>query len=249
MSSFLYFLSNRDAGLSPEEIKAAGLGYALAGPVHQQHLTGNGPGGVGGTLLASADHCDASRVRYVPAEQEWIETANGWLGRWKADTIGPRDLLQPKPLDGHFVELADGNRWLCPVARTHGIEGSAIRWYHALPQTVAIGPDRKWKPGDVVPRYRRLWALNEAWWDVQLAVAYRSAGIGDTITFDFEGLYSSAAECLAVNYRLGPDEISLLGLFDSDSARKILDALIDVPSVVALSAELEKKTDSIPPVG
>jgi hypothetical protein len=249
MSAFLYFIPNRQAGLSAEELRKAGLGHALDGPVHQQHVEAGGPGGSGGVVAADAEHCEPGRVRYIPAEQDWVETAIGWIGRWKGMAIGPADLMRPKPLDGHFVELADGRKWLCPIARSHVLEDGGIRWRHTFPQTVSLGEDRKWRPGDVVSRFRRLWDLSLAWWDVRADAASTTAEVGETVRFDFDGLHASAAECLAANYRIGAEEISLLGLFDSDSARKILDALIDLPTVVKLTEEMEKKTASTPHAG
>lgn len=242
MSSLLYFVPDKKAGLSANEIREIGLDYALDGPVHQQTVS-DGPGGVG-VVLADARHCDPGRVRYVADEQEWLKIPAGWLGRWKGETMEPSDLIRAKPLDGHFVELADGRQWLCPVARTHVIQQDKVRWEHALPVCVGMDENRRWSPGEVVPQYRRLWEISLAWWDAKMSATAPDAEVGDTIRMDFEGIHTIAAECLAVNYRLGSDEISLLGLFDTDSARKILDALIDLPTVIALGEELEKKTAS-----
>ena len=185
----------------------------------------------------------------APTEQEWIELSGYSIGRWKNETIAPADLLRRKPLDGHLVELADGHKWVCPIARGHINQAGAIRWQHRLPCGVNLGKDRKWHPAGVVPRYRRLWQICEAWWNATIASAVSAGEVGETITFDFDGSYAAACECLAANYRLGPDEASLLDLFDSDSARHILDALVDMPGLVALSKELEKKTDSPPADG
>ena len=166
------------------------------------------------------------------------------VGHWQAAAVRPADLLRDKPLAGHLVELADGYEWLSPMARSHAEESARIVWRHALPRGVALNPfekdqeQRKWQPGPVLPRYRRLWDLGLAWWDVRMAA-------GTDARFDFNGLYAAAAECLSANYRLGPDEITLLGLFDSDSAESILDALIDLPGLAALSAELQKKTAAL----
>jgi hypothetical protein len=244
MGGFLYFVPDRDAGLGPQELRAAGLSYALDAEVHQQHIASGGLDGRGGVVLADAGHCEPASVRYAASEQEWVEVPTGWLGRYSGQAIGPDDLMRTKPLDGHLVELADGRKWLCPLAKLHVIEGDQVRWHHAFPRGVRRGRDKKWQSGEVVPRYRRLWQLALAWWDVRLASAPENAEIGQTIQFDFDGLHDAAVECLAANYRLGPDEVCLLGLFDSDSARKILDALIDLPNLVALNAELQKKTES-----
>jgi hypothetical protein len=250
MPSLLYFLPDRRSGLSADEIRAAGLGYALDGPVHQQTLSDGPAMSSGGVLLADGRHCDLSRLRYAPGEQEWVgvQSSSAWVGRWKDEVFVPADLEREKPLAGHLVELADGNQWLCPVARGLAAEGGAVKYYHTLPRGVALDATGKWSKGQVVPRYRRLWKIAEAWWDTRVASVPTAAEVGDVVSFDFEGLVSAAVECLAANYRVGAVEVSMLGLFDSDSARKIVDALVDLPTLVVLSEELQKKTPS-PAVG
>ncbi len=48
-----------------------------------------------------------------------------------------------------------------------------------------------------------------------------------------------AIDVLAVNYRIGPAEASLLGILSAGISREILDALVDRPT---LEKWLEKKT-------
>ena len=256
MPSFMYFLPNRAAGLGGDELRATGLGYAIEGGAHQRHLTGAGPSGGAGVLLAAADRMELSRVRYVPAEQEWIELpAPGalrpalYLGRWNNDAISPADLVRTKPLRGHLVELADGQSWLCPIARGQCEEDGRICWYHALPRIMSIDAGGGWAPGPVVPRLRRLWQLAEAWWEARDAAIPAGSKGGESVAIRFDQPEQAAAEVLAANYRLGPAEISLLGLFESGTARRILDALVDWPTLVALVAETQKKTASPPSAG
>jgi hypothetical protein len=67
------------------------------------------------------------------------------------------------------------------------------------------------------------------------------AAVGQTITFEFDGLRNAACECLAANYRVSPAEVSLLGLLDGGVASKILDALADWPTAIRLAEQLQKK--------
>jgi hypothetical protein len=237
MGCFLYFVPDRSAGLSNKEISDIGLGYALDGTIHQQGLSGAGPGGLRGVLLACG--CDPSMVRYADSEQQWYETPFGyWIGLWIKDRPNSAALARDSQLDGHYVVLADGDVWLAPMARKYLADG----WYHVLPRTVKLGPERKWEKGDVVAKYKRLWDNGQAWWDARLAAVPVESQAGDDIRIDFDCAVTLAVESLSENYRIGQDEVSILGLFDSTSAKEILDALIDFPGLLALM-EAEKKTE------
>ena len=89
----------------------------------------------------------------------------------------------------------------------------------------------------MLPRYRRLWKLAEEWW-----AAFTGGRIeGQTIQTDFSdaSAFDCAVECLQANYRVGPVEISLLGLLDDgDALRRILDALVDWPVWLAAQKKM-----------
>lgn len=243
MTGFLYFVPDRSAGLSNADIQTIGLGHAFEGGVRQQSVSA-GPSGGPGVILADETSVEPARVRYSSGEQTWREAPFGWVGRWNADAIGPRDLLRKASIAGHFVELSDGNQWLCPATRAWGMEDSEIRWCHTLPRSMVLGADRKWTQGDVVPRYRKLWDLGVSWWQSRVASSEAEHQVGETIHVAIDDPFAAAVECLAANYRVGPEEVALLGLFESNSDHRILDALVDLSSLVRLDEELKKKAQS-----
>jgi len=247
MATLLYYAAESNASATLEHLKDR-----LDGGMHRQGLN-KGPDGQG-MLICAADRMEASRLRYHPEEQQWtLVPACGrpayWVGVISGETPGPADLVRKKTLPGHLVELADGKHWLCPVARGQGQQDGRLVWYHTLPRSLILREDGTWSEGEVVHRWARLWQIAEAYWQARMGAADPEAPVGSELQFDFQGAAAAAAECLAVNYRLTPVEISLLDLLDTDSPRKILDSLIDWPTLVALAAELEKKTEPIVSVG
>jgi hypothetical protein len=244
MATFLYYAGET---FVPGILKH--LASRFDAGTHQQQLI-RGPDNDRGTLF-SAKELDPARLKYRPDEQDWeLVGAAGrpayWIGTFKDDPPGPADLARKKMLPGHLVELADGRGWLCPVARGQAASDGRLVWYHTLPRTIVLADesDREFTEGPVVPRYARLWQLAGAYWQARLGSAIADAGEGAEVSFDFQGAAAAAVECLVVNYRVSAVEVSRLGILDTEAPRKILDALIDWPTLVRLSAELQKKTTS-----
>jgi len=256
MATFLYYAAEAFAPAIEKH-----LASRLDGGGHQQGLM-CGPDQQRGMLFAAADRIDASRVKYRPGEQEWqlIEAARPgepgilptyWLGTINGEEPTPEDLARKKTLPGHLVELGNGRTWLCPVARGQAAEDGRLVWYHTLPRQIVLTAqsDRQWEQGPVVPHYARLWALASQYWQARLGSATADAIAGEEVSFDFQEAAAAAVECLAANYRLTAVEVSRLALLDTEAPRKILDALIDWPTLVRLSGELQKKTKSAASAG
>jgi hypothetical protein len=240
MAGFLYFIPGASAGLDAKAIAAARLaGVLCEGPIVQQH-TLRGPGGGPGVVAAVSS--EPSSVRFAPDRQQWQQAGGYWIGI-EEPAPGPEELARKKQLDGHLLELGDGQKWLCPAARFHVLDGGEIRWQRALPRKMQW-IDGRWQPGPVVPSCAALWETAAAWWNLRMEVASAQTAAEP---WDDDRVHNAAAGCLAANYRLGPAEISRLGLFESDTARDVLDALVDLPTVLALGAELQKKTASPAP--
>lgn len=226
MAGLLYFVPGA-TWLVPEaaNLAAAGLGEVLGGlPVDAQPCTG--PEGAGQLIWASSDPLELRG--YQPDRQTWRRCAvpvspcprvpvspRPWVGFWRDARPGPEDLARPAPVPGHPVELADRRRWSVPIGRR--CTGDC-----GLPSTYVLEAGALGQ--EVTPEYAALWADVLKLWtrvplsDLQLAaIAYRA---------------------LAVNYRLGPDEINLLGLVGPHNVVAILGALLDHPTIAALDAEI-----------
>lgn len=234
MAGLLYHVPGA-AWLVPEpaHLAASGLADVLGGaPV--EALPCAGPDGPGVLLYSPADPPDLRGYR--PERQVWrrrscslqppASSPPSWVGYWKDSRPGPEDLVRSSPVPGHLVELGDGHRWCVPIGRNCRDGNSGLPGAYVL-EAGALAVE-------VVDQYRDLWTDVQALWvrkphtETQLvAIAYRA---------------------LAVNYRLGSDEINLLELVGPHNAVAILGALLDFPTIAARSAALEaaqpKKADA-----
>ena len=256
---FLYYLPGLQSGLPLETARAAGLAYALDGPISTVGVRG-GPDGGDGVVLALAKSIQPEELSYHPDRQTWrkIPACSAWVGLspesrvqgpGSHSTLGSQlstSLARAKQLGGHEVVLADGRRWLVPMARGWVEQDGDLRWYHNLPQQSVLADDGRWSEGDVLPRYAPLWELAMRFEDARrVAVSVETPGDGESVRvqFDFDGLHQAAVRCLQENYRIGPAEAALLNLLTADISREICEALIDIPTRL----EWFKKKQSAPP--
>lgn len=230
MSGLLYYLPQR-SHVELAQAAELGLGHAFERDLSPRGVSANGPDGGAGVVI-----CDATRVaklgHYADC-QEWMKIpqspADAWVGRFINEPVKPEDLARDEQLGGHPVTLADGQQWLVPVARGLAETDDGQRtWYQAVPTRMRLDEQSgDWTEGEIVERYRPLWSIATAWWDR----FYASAEEDFEESFDFARRADAAAEVLAVNYRLGRAEVSLLGLFDAQAPVAVLHATVDMPTM------------------
>lgn len=239
MNAFLYYVPGHTQQIiTPADVVKAKLGYAFpkGTPAICNAMPGTGPDGNVGAIWTNSE-----RYQYVKDAQVWEQHEGDgyWVGYWKDAKPGPDGLLRDKPLDGEYVELADGNLWLVPRARRWSMEDDPEawpRWSHTLPRRLKFNTNPEAvKAGDcpqagvvveqnyVVEKYAELWAIAE----VDFRQRYSSALPEDDAFWTNTALYLNVVKVLTTNYVLGPVEANLLGLFDSESYQKVLDALGD----------------------
>lgn len=253
MAQFLYYLPSTRAAdvaqggvLLPAALERFGLRETLGDVVRAERdaslfeLAGRGPDGAGGLILVPrATSGDLPRrLGFYPAEQRWErwepqrpDQSPVWVGVEHGPPPGPADLQRTETIAGHEVLLADGQRWTVPIYR-RPYQGAE---FGELPRAVRWSPDQRLQ---VVtkPEYQRLWDRGGQIWDVCL-----SNQVGD------DQIAEWSLEALAVNYRLGRPEISILGLLDSTNWRQVLEATVDVPLIRQVWEEQQKKTAEPPP--
>lgn len=237
MPGFLYFVPGRDLP-GQVDVDAAGLAYAFESPPDGTGVR-LGPSGAAGVTIAQTGSLPTARIRYTPEVQEWravVDSPQGvWIGRYKEDRIGPTDLARKEQLAGPEVKLADGNSWIVPVARAVIEEDARPAWYCALPQISTRGKDGRWTVGDVLQRYAPLWQLATNWDDFRQQAILQALDEetadqpATTMQFEFDELHEAAVLAMRMNYRLGADEVDMLGLFTQQHAVDILNATIDLP--------------------
>lgn len=148
---------------------------------------------------------------------------------------GPGELARGRRVDGHLVRLGDGRDWLVPCGRLFP-SGTA------LPQTLVMeGGILRGEVVEEFAEYSReceglFWALYGD------AMPEDMPGRPEQVeTVTFERAFRCAVLALGVNYRVGLDEVSRLGLLRTDNVREVLGAMVDEPGLRRLA---EKKTAS-----
>jgi len=210
---------------------------------------------------------NATDAQYHPDRQKWrvmLQPEEGpwagkvWVGYVTDKKPQPADLVRSSMLDGELVTLGDDNDWHVPVAR-HNLEENGQLVYRVRFPCVAKYQGGEWVETDVVARYRSLWAIACTWYDFQTLkfreLLLESAGKSvedlpeeqqkSIPKFTFDNMASWAVEVLRVNYvSMGPTEIEILELFDTDRIGKVLDALVELETFFDWTL---KKNDGLKP--
>lgn len=259
MAALLYFIP-RGWQMPAEELAKTGFAFAdLAGLPGGQ--CANGPDGGPGVVVALEAGAlnDAPIAAYRPDKQTWVgvnaETPKRqnaemekpkpgppryWIGWETARPPTPADLQHRALRDGHDVRLADGHLWRVPVVRqplAH-FGDAAPGW----PARLSLNGDDRRLARRVDPAYLDAWAMTQRLWNVYIGAA-TDAEVCDEVT-----LFRVAAAALGLNYRVSADEVDALGLFTNENLAEVVHAMLDVPRLLRIQAELaaaaavEKKT-------
>ena len=235
MPGLLYYLPGLE-GLTLADTAKVGLGHAFEADCTCRRVMASGPDG--GAGLVAVDHRRQPEPGYFADKQTWLKIpgngAGAWVGRYTDRPVLPEDLAREEQLSGHPVRLADTQEWLVPVARACGEtrDGEPVT-YQAVPTRIALDEEGNWIDGDVIDRYRPLWSIATEWWDRWIAIGQSEEGSEPEETFGFDRRADAAVDVLAINYRLARAEVALLGLFDGETGRSVLDATIDMPTITA----------------
>ena len=221
MSTFLYWVPTPKPIIQREAITQYGLDYALPyAAISRPAFNGPGGQGAGAVVVDSVASALLPSHGYHPDRQEWrqLEQSEVWVGWFPEAMPSPDGLARTAmtPLK-RPVTLSDGRQWLAPVAQRIVENESVPTGLCSLPQSVAR-KDGEWVLGEVRQQYRELWRVARETFD-------RMQDGNGSIAIQLD----SAVIALAANYRIGPTEAGILGLFESDGAVawEVLKVLID----------------------
>lgn len=204
----------------------------------------SGPDGECGSIVGV--HRDNKPGGYYPKDQTWQQIDScTWVGYWSDEPWPPKpEALQRKNIiDGTLVELADGNKWIVPVARKFTEVNGDISLVTLLPRKLRRDADGEWYFEGVNIRYQWLWDI-AVWWFDQIIEMINA---GKTFLYA-DGMYDAAAKVLSANYRMSEGLASAMGIFDTSSASEILNALVDWNGYVELCQKKSREagdSDSI----
>jgi len=209
MAGFLYFASSRQS-VTPNLLLALGLGDAFPdGSTVTQRQCSKGPDGHSGVVVAWG--APKVEVGYFPEKQTWAKCLRSecWLGFETADPPRPEELARERTVGFYTAPLGDGRRWIVP---TGVFEDGAS----PLPKVRRLSADGSIERR-VAKEYESLYLA---------ADAVRSA-IRDREDLDDRREWEIAVEALRVNYRVGADEVSALGLLTDAAVVAMFQALVD----------------------
>ncbi len=236
MSAFLYYVPGDYPQMALDKVAELGLAYAFERQP-EARLTMHGPDDGSGPVFGIFEKLgDDLTGGYFPEKQTWrkIPKSECWIGYYNDAKPGPDDLMREQALDGHWVELGDGNKWLAPVARSCDADATEYMAINNLPVQGDIDDEGNWVQTKVSDRYAAIWDLATKFWDVFRDALRRTAEIDpapDTVPVQFGEFYSGAVTALAVNYRVSNIECAVLALLTMQESTKILTSLIDLPTV------------------
>lgn len=147
-----------------------------------------------------------------------------WLGLEVRRPLQPRAIALRNQVRGYSLQLGDGRVWnvpaLCHLSHVHRINGAGEY-------------ERR-----IADQYEALWAQSE-----QFASQFlEAAGLHQAreqqglppqdVHFTCAESFDFVCRCLALNYRLTPELVSLLGLIDDEAMRSVIKAAIDLPELI-----------------
>lgn len=248
MGVFFYYLPGRQAGsVTREELAATPLAATLRdcletqrdfqNRIVQNQVLAQGPDGFSGVLLFAQPARLAplaQRVGYYAADQIWHERAGYWIGWDRGCPPDPASLARESLTAGVEEILGDGHVWCCPLIRRLGRAPN-------LPRVMEVDAAGEFGMR-VLPAYD--WA-----WELSGEIFNRVFG---EPTYPFADAFRLAVGALSLNYRVGPDEASLLGLITTLNFQKVFEAAIDWRKLEELLGELDpadprKKKEASPP--
>jgi hypothetical protein len=250
MAGFLYFIETQKNEITPEDLRAIGLGHLVEKDAKPLARGCTGPDGKPGLVFSAGA---GPAPKYEPAKQtwkaapvKWVEGVKGvpyYAGLWNDSRPTPADLARAVIIAGEDVELGDGNVWRIPVCYSI-VRGSTF------PKDLVLGEDGETWQELERPQFRKLCADAERVWQAFLNAEQKEDGSGATIRLDKQLAANVCVDALSVNYRLGKLEVSMLAILGTDSRERVLRAVVDDYTVERVGRELndsQKKSD--PPDG
>lgn len=242
MTGFLYFLPDVREGSPVDEALLAKFGLSHIRDhkdqaLHARGVVANGPGGLRGVVVGAGDRWSTEEVKQRP-EIEWVKfpkphaEKQAWLG-WLS-LPKPQDLARAHQLPGETLTLADGEKWLVPIARD--FEGDC-----KLPIAYDVDEETgEWVPTKVRREYQAIWRHANAYKMARLEAQLKAiAEKQDTFQFDIPDGHGLLADSLAVNYRVSQRELATLGLLVTGAIAQVAEVLID-----SHADHFKKKQDS-----
>lgn len=231
MSNFLYFVPGLGASATTEQLTEIGLADRITKPVCRP-CRGKTPNGSAGAVVVQNDGSGGSPIMDME-NQTWRSAPKGtrdspayWIGFASADPPVPESLQRDALQKGVTVRCEGGGNWHVPVIRNfyEGDESTPVFYQSSLPQMVDFDDEGHAVASGVIPKYESIW---EEALDVHKRLYAQALMQGDGSLTTSE-LYSFAAKCIAVNYRVSLLELSAMKALSTADCTAIVRNALDL---------------------
>jgi hypothetical protein len=236
---FYYYVPGKDSGgVTQDDLRANPfLAVPFADLIHSPLVfrdtllsrpVASGPDGGKGCVIAVRPQVDdGQRPSYQPQSQTWQRFGNEklgyqWIGYDTATPPGPNSLRRKNQIPGADVELGDRRIWSAPQILSLNDDNS--QWEHRLPVLYQADEKLRWS-ASVQPRYLEVFEAAKK----VIGATYHGAPVTVGESLEWSLLF------LAVNYRVGAAESSLLGIMSTHYLASILHAAIGEAGVEQLA--------------
>lgn len=177
----------------------------------------NGPDGSSGAMVIPQPRSRASVPTIRPGQFEAHKSQHGeyWLVWDPADPPSPAGLERWETVPGVHCELGDGRLWECPTIRTTCRVDHLPAAYSKLNGKLSR---------QVLPEYQEAWSLSLTW-SCRLLDDFRDKPVVQVM--GPENAFTGSIKCLALNYRVSDEEVSLLQLLNDRTMDAVIDAAVD----------------------
>lgn len=228
-------------GASDDHLRRVGLeGLAERGGTQWTEVIGRGPdGGIGSiatwTPTNNPEHDPL--LGYYPDRQEWrpaeadaergLEEGRYWFGFEPDRPPSPADLAYQQQIFGARVQLADGQAWIVPFASRlpHRHKLTSGKWGRVVKEQYRDFFERCQRNAEVIFTVLDLQDFMVG----RRAVAEAS---DELVKITIDDGARLCCDALAINYRLTPEIIDMLGLLDDRSMIAIIWTTIEMQDIV-----------------
>lgn len=230
MAGFLYFIEGVTDTPNGLILRNAGLDNVLHEGGLAFTVTDVGPCNSRKGIILTADSPQSPHCGYFPEKQTWKKWDKYCVGFETANPPKAVDLVRPEIIRRHKVKMVNDDVYDVPC-------------FQFLPDKLKLNLNGEVER-EPLPRFAHVVELaNRCWFDMCIDSKLLK---DNEIPKEHKRLTESeqlklCIEMLAINYRIGICEVYMIELFDDRSKRKTLEAILDIPSLEAISKVLESE--------
>lgn len=261
------FYIEPEGGGMPKAEELEDLGISARWPEGVSRKPGPGPDGRKGVIACGGSEEGLRAMKRAieqPDAVTWEAMAsNAWIGFFLDDLPKEHELRRPDTVPGEIVAMGDEHEragWVVPVlATTEYASASLPKSYRLCEETEELELETKKQYQPLEQLSMRMWRQTMAQkrlterniflptdGDEAAEISYlqelESEMSGEAFFSNAER-YKLAIDTLAINYRVGKEEVGFMQLLDTETLEEVQAALLGVTKAVRLGKELQQEKE------